>query len=86
LYVLVLGNLYKRPISSCEQRAQWIRKCLGTRENVIVEIGDGLLLDHVRRVGASAIVRGLRDAGDYTKEKPVADAFLHLYGVETIFL
>ena len=56
-------------------------------ENVRVDINDGLLVDYVKRVGAVAIVRGLRAVSDFEYEFQMALANKNLYdGAETVFL
>jgi len=46
----------------------------------------GLLVDHCRRVGARAVVKGLRGGVDLGYEQPMAVMNRHLAGVETVFL
>lgn len=52
----------------------------------VVPMGDGLLADFCREVGADAIVKGLRSVVDYQYEVPMAAMNRHLTGVETVFL
>ena len=54
---------------------------------VSVESFDGLLADFVRSRGAVAIVRGLRSAGEFDAEQPMALMNRHLFaGCETVFV
>lgn len=46
----------------------------------------GLLVDHVRGVGATAVVKGLRTPADVTHEQPMALVNRDLAGVETVLL
>lgn len=46
----------------------------------------GLLVDHVRGAGASAVVKGLRTPADVTHEQPMALVNRDLAGVETVLL
>jgi len=46
----------------------------------------GLLVDHVRAVGATAVVKGLRTPADVTHEQPMALVNRDLAGVETVLL
>ena len=45
-----------------------------------------LIVDFCREIGAVAIVKGLRGAGDYEYELPMAQMNSHLTDVETVFL
>ena len=47
---------------------------------------DGLIVDFCREIEAVAIVKGLRGAGDYEYELPMAQMNSHLTPVETVFL
>ena len=47
---------------------------------------DGLIVDFCREIEAVAIVKGLRGAGDYEYELPMAQMNSHLTEVETVFL
>ncbi|MDO4548133.1 MAG: pantetheine-phosphate adenylyltransferase [Clostridia bacterium] len=84
--VMVLMNPSKRSLVNVNDRAKLLRMCFKDVENIEVEIGERLLIDAVRRAGADAILRGLRGEPDYESEKPVAEAFLKMYGVETVFM
>ena len=46
----------------------------------------GLLVDHVREVGADVVVKGLRTSGDYEYETQMAQMNRHLTGMETLFI
>ncbi|MGI4896844.1 MAG: pantetheine-phosphate adenylyltransferase [Janthinobacterium lividum] len=53
---------------------------------VVAEFSAGLLVDHCRRLGAHAVVKGLRGGNDYAYEQPMALMNRHLAQVETVFL
>lgn len=84
--VLVIGNPDKRPVLDVRARAELIRACLDGVPGVRVEVGEGLLADAAKRLGAQAILRGLRGEADYQAERPVADGFLDVFGMETVFM
>ncbi len=86
LVVVVMGNPDKGPGLSLERRAALLDKCLAGTPGLRVQVYRGLLADAVKDLGARAILRGLRDQGDYQAERPVADGFLDLFGVETVFM
>ncbi len=86
LVVLVMGNPEKDPALPLEERAKLLAKCLAGTPGLQVRAYRGLLADAARELGAGAILRGLRDGGDYQAERPVADGFLDLFGLETVFM
>ena len=84
--VLVIGNPEKQPVLGVRARAELIRKCLKDVPGARVEVGERLLADAVKRLGAQAILRGLRSEADYLSERPVADGFWDVFGIETVFM
>lgn len=50
------------------------------------EVPGGLLVDYCRRIGAGAVVKGLRAATDVDYEQPMALMNRHLSGLETVYL
>ena len=64
-----------------------IRKNTEEFDNVIIDVLDGLLADYVKKIGAVAIVKGLRAVSDFEYEFQMALANKKLYnGAETVFL
>ena len=85
--VLVVVNVDKRCSFSLEERCEMIRQAAAGMENVRVDHYDGLLVDYVRRVGAQAIVKGLRAMSDFEYEFQQALANKKLNPrLETMFL
>lgn len=74
VHVVVAVNAAKTPMFSAQDRVDIIRRALKERgcENVIVSFTDGLITDYCRQVGASVIVKGLRQNGDYEAELGMA--------------
>ncbi len=66
--VLVGDNPQKKPLFSPKERVDMIQKSVTEMPSVSVEHFDGLLLDFVRRKGASVIIRGLRAVSDFEYE------------------
>jgi pantetheine-phosphate adenylyltransferase len=66
----VLINPGKTPLFSIDERVSMIRDAVGGRPAVEVDTFDGLLAEYVRRRGATAVVRGLRTAGEFSSELP----------------
>jgi len=46
----------------------------------------GLLVEHVRDVGADTVIKGLRTVEDYEYETQMAQMNHHMTGMETLFL
>ncbi len=84
--VLVIANPAKASRLTLPERAALMRRCLQDVPNLTIEWGTGLLIDHVRRLNAGAILRGLRGESDYGAERPVADLLLRQCGAETLFM
>ncbi|HCA73548.1 pantetheine-phosphate adenylyltransferase [Bifidobacterium sp. UBA6881] len=88
VHVVVAVNAAKTPMFSEKTRVEIIRKALrehGCR-NIVVDSTDGLITDYCRKVGATVIVKGLRQNGDYEAELGMALVNRKLAGVETLFL
>lgn len=70
--VLVVPNEAKHPSFSLEERAGLIKKATADIPNVEVDAYDGLLAEYTQKVGAAAIVKGLRAVSDYDYEFQMA--------------
>src|SRR4051794_16773301 len=71
--VAVGENQNKKPLFSVEERKQMIRAAVqGLEANIEVDHYSGLTIDYARRVGAQAIVRGLRVLTDFEWEFQLA--------------
>jgi pantetheine-phosphate adenylyltransferase len=90
--VAVLANPAKAGVFSVAERVDLIRAGLagpdgGPPAGVRVEaVEGGLLVDYCRRIGAVAVVKGLRSGTDFAYELPMALMNRHLTGLETVFL
>lgn len=92
--VAVLTNPAKRSAFSPDERVRLLEEALAaatsTRDaptTVRVEaVAGGLLVDHARRVGAVAVVKGVRSGADVEHEMPMALMNRHLSGLETVLL
>jgi len=86
IVVGVAVNVAKQPLFSFEERVALIRECVPDKR-VEVQSFDGLLVDFVKRVGATVIVRGLRAVSDFEYEFQMALMNRNLGPhIETIFL
>ncbi len=87
LLVSVLENEGKSPVFSVPERMELIAKCTADVPGVEVHSFSGLLVDFMRRVDASVVVRGIRAVSDYEYELQMALMNRELYdGAETIFM
>ena len=87
LVVSVLNNPGKSPIFTAEERVSMAQTCLSAIKGVEVISFDGLLVDLYRRIGASAVVRGLRGESDFRIEAEMAAANKLLFpGYDVILL
>lgn len=85
--VAILVNEQKTALLPAGERLTLAREVFAGESRVQVETFDGLLVDFAARVGAVAIVRGLRTAGDFDYEWPMTVTNRHLRpGIETVFL
>jgi pantetheine-phosphate adenylyltransferase len=90
--VAVLTNPAKAGLFTAAERVDLIVGSLvgpdgAPTDGVRVEAVDGgLLVDYCRRVGAVAVVKGLRSGTDFAYELPMALMNRHLTGLETVFL
>jgi pantetheine-phosphate adenylyltransferase len=64
----VLDNPSKSPLFTTEERVDLIRRSIQDAPQVEVDTFDGLTVDFAQRVGAIAIVRGLRVTSDFENE------------------
>jgi pantetheine-phosphate adenylyltransferase len=83
--VAVLRNEGKQPLFSVEERMESIRGLVGP--DIRVESFSGLLVHFMDRVGARAVIRGLRAVSDFEYEFQMALMNRRLNPrVETVFL
>jgi len=72
LIVAILRNSEKEPLFSVEERLEFILAMTGKRDNVRVDSFDGLMVDYALKVGATAVLRGIRAISDYEYELQMA--------------
>ena len=68
LIVTVMFNAEKKCYFSVEERMEMIKKCTKDIENVEVDCFDGLMVDYMKKIGATVAVRGLRAVTDFEYE------------------
>lgn len=85
--VAVAVNRAKTPLFTAEERVEMLRESCAYLPNVSVDMFSGLLVDYAARVGARAIVRGLRAVSDFEYELQMALMNRRLGPtVETVFM
>ncbi|MDR3241037.1 MAG: pantetheine-phosphate adenylyltransferase [Lactobacillaceae bacterium] len=87
--VIAVGtNRTKNYLFSSSEKIDLIQKSVLEAELTNVEVVEleGLTIDFVHEIGATAIVRGLRNEADYLYERDIAEMNGKLGSVETVFL
>ena len=87
LVVGVLNNSAKNSLFSLDERVSMIKEMTDAMPNVTVTSFNGLLVDYMREIDATIIVRGLRAVTDFEYELQIAQTnHVENPEVETIFL
>lgn len=87
LVVGVLNNSAKNSLFSLDERVSMIKEMMESMPNVTVASFDGLLVDYMKEINATIIVRGLRAVTDFEYELQIAQTnHVENPEVETIFL
>lgn len=85
--VTVAVNPTKQQLFSTKERVSMIKESIIGFNTVIVDSFDGLVVDHAKEVGATGIIRGLRQVSDFEFEFQMALMNRKLAGdITTIFL
>ena len=76
-----------RALFQAEERVQFIEDATSHLPNVKVDTFDVLIVEYARRVGAKAIVKGLRAISDFEYELEMNQLNRHLAGdIESVYL
>ena len=87
LVIGVLNNSAKNSLFSLDERVSMIKEMTESMPNVTVASFDGLLVDYMKEINATIIVRGLRAVTDFEYELQIAQTnHVENSEVETIFL
>ncbi|RLQ95852.1 pantetheine-phosphate adenylyltransferase [Falsibacillus albus] len=87
VYVTVLNNSSKTALFTPEERIQLIHEVTKDIPNVKVDSFQGLLIEYAKKVGASAIIRGLRAVSDFEYEMQITSMNRVLNeDIETFFI
>lgn len=87
LIVGVLNNSEKNSLFSVDERVSMLVELTKDIPNVTVDSFDGLLVDYMKKSGATIIVRGLRAVTDFEYELQIAQTnHVEYPAAETVFL
>lgn len=87
VHVVVAVNSEKKYLFSAEERVSLVRGLVSTWENVSVRAWDTLIVEYAKKIGASVLVRGVRNLADFSYEFDLAMMNRGLNpGIETVFL
>jgi pantetheine-phosphate adenylyltransferase len=87
LVVAILNNSEKEPLFSVPDRRKMLEVMTADFDNVTVDTFNGLTVDYAVKVGAGALLRGIRAISDYEYELQMALMNRKLQpGLETIFM
>src|ERR1700733_1536890 len=87
LTVAILVNPVKNPLFTVEERVEMLQEATKPLGNVSVATFDGLMVAFAQKVGASAVLRGIRAISDYEGEFQMALMNRRLAPeIETVFL
>lgn len=85
--VVVMQNRAKSPSFTVEERMEMLKEATAELGNVTVDSFDGLLAEYTEKIGAGAIVKGLRAMSDFEYEFQMALTNKKLNpNTETVFL
>jgi pantetheine-phosphate adenylyltransferase len=84
--VLVMQNFQKAGVFPVEERARIAKAALSGIENVTVDTCGGLFADYAKRIGAAAVIKGVRSGGDFEYERTIAAVNSSLSAPETLFI
>lgn len=87
IIVAVGVNTSKKYMFDLEKRMLHINDLFKDEDRIEVQsFQKKLTVDFCKEVGASHIVRGLRDSKDFQYEKPIAHMNFDIAGIDTVFL
>ena len=86
LYVVAFINEDKKYYFTEKQRLDMMKIATKNIDNVVCDFSSGYACDYCLKVGATFMIRGIRNQQDYEYEKDLAKQNLDYKGIETIFL
>ena len=83
----VATNIGKNATFTVEERFELLEVALAEVPRARAEVFDGLMVEHAKGVGATAVIRGLRAIADFEYEFEMALMNKHLHpGIEILFM
>ncbi|MBX4172479.1 pantetheine-phosphate adenylyltransferase [Weissella viridescens] len=82
----VANNTSKTGMFTLAEREALVQASIASKSNVSVVAITGLTADYAQAHEVDTIIRGLRNAQDFSYEEPIAQMNATLSGVETIFM
>jgi pantetheine-phosphate adenylyltransferase len=71
--IVAIGhNTTKQSMFPLEKRKAWIEATFADLPNVRVDVYEGLTVDYCKKIGATFLLRGLRNGGDFEYERTIA--------------
>jgi pantetheine-phosphate adenylyltransferase len=87
IIVAIAHNISKKTLFTEEERLNHLRQVFGHNPRVKIDCFEGLLVHYAEKVGAKAVLRGIRTVSDYEFEFQMALANKRLYpAMETFFM
>ncbi|MGI9553780.1 MAG: pantetheine-phosphate adenylyltransferase [Thermodesulfobacteriota bacterium] len=87
IVISVAHNVSKKTIFSIEERVEIINEIFKDNDNIEVDSFQGLLVEYVKKVKTSTVLRGMRSVSDFEFEMQMAHANKTLNSeLETIFM
>jgi len=85
--VVAMGvNTTKKYMFPVEQRLAWLKATFASQPTVEVIGFEGLTADLCKRLGATYVIRGLRNSTDHGNERSIALMNMVIGNVDTLFL
>ena len=85
--IIAIGiNIAKASDNEVAARLDAIEKAVCNLRNVSVITYNGLTTDICKEVGATVIIRGLRNSSDFNYEQQLAEVNRRISGIETLFI
>ena len=87
VYMIIAHNIEKRTLFTVEERIDMIKHSVNFDDRIIVGFTKGLTVEYAQKIGAIAIIRGLRAISDYEHELQLAHINRKIdTKIESIFL
>ncbi|NUQ51687.1 MAG: pantetheine-phosphate adenylyltransferase [Phycisphaerales bacterium] len=88
LVVAIGVNAMKKPVYTVRQREEWLKSIVGKLPRVrINSFGNMFLVDYARQIGATHMLRGIRNQADFAYEQTMRHVNADMQpAIDTVFL